>query len=566
MASLTVKTIKGKKYYYARVCKRVNGKPKVVQTTYLGSLETIIKKIQRPSSIPDVSEVIINEFGATAALYQIAQKLKFVEIIDRHLPKRKQGPSFGQFMLVAAINRASMPSSKAGISDWFSQTIGPRLLGIKPSELSSQTYWNHMNQIDQDALANIENDLVDNLIKVFNVRLDCLLYDATNFYTYINTKTLSELAQRGRNKQKRNDLRQVSLAMMTSTDFHVPLMHMVYGGNIGDAPQFGSVIEVLVKRYKKLVEACPCVTLVFDKGNNSEDNFLEFKNTGMHFVGSLRPDQAKELLNVPLRKYRELEGEGLEKVKAYRVSLKVFQEERTVVITHNEKLLAGQLQGISRNISKSRNELAGLQTRLKQWVRGEIKRGRKPSVHSVEKNVNKILQREFMKDIFKTEITLENDFVTLSWRLKQNTLSRLTRLKLGKTILFTDNHNWSDEEIVRAYRGQYNIEHAFRDMKNPHYLGWNPRYHRIDKHIRVHAFYCVNALTLVCLLRSQLAASGISLSLESLMEQLNSIRETISVYTQGKNGPPRLSYSLSRMAPIQKKLYELLNLKQYRQS
>ena len=36
MASITKKVIRGKPYYYARECKRVDGKPKIVWQKYLG--------------------------------------------------------------------------------------------------------------------------------------------------------------------------------------------------------------------------------------------------------------------------------------------------------------------------------------------------------------------------------------------------------------------------------------------------------------------------------------------------------------------------------------------------
>jgi len=38
---------------------------------------------------------------------------------------------------------------------------------------------------------------------------------------------------------------------------------------------------------------------------------------------------------------------------------------------------------------------------------------------------------------------------------------------------------------------EFKIEHAFGEMKNPHFLGWNPRLHWTDQKIRVHAFCCV---------------------------------------------------------------------------
>jgi transposase len=566
MASLTEKIISGRKYYYARVCKRVNGKPKIVQTHYLGTVEKMIENAHGPKQIPRAKEVCILELGATGALFDIAQRLQFVEIIDRHCPKRNQGPSVGQYMLVAAINRASHPTSKTVLGEWFDQTIGPRLMGIHARQLSSQAFWNHMDRLDHQSLIKIENDLLLRLIDEFEINLDCLLYDATNFYTYINTRTESELAKRGHNKQKRNDLRQVSLGMMTSSDFHVPLLHMVYGGNITDPTQFGSVIDELVDRYKHLTEVCPKITVVFDKGNNSEANFQAFANTDMHFVGSLKLNQCPDLLNVRLNKYRQLRGPSLEEVTAYRSRCKVFAEERTALMTYNENLLAGQLQGIGRNILKCKAELHALQTKLKRWASGKIRKGRKPTIESTEKKVQKILRREYMSEIIITSTTLSEGFPSLQYQIQQTAIARLSKTVLGKTLLFTDNDEWTDEQIVCAYRAQYHIEHAFREMKNPHFLGWNPRFHWTDQKIRVHAFYCVAALTLVSLLRRELAANRIHLSAEALMENLCAIRETISVYPQGKNQPPKLSPSISRLTKTQRTLYNRLDLGRFRQN
>jgi transposase len=564
MPSLTHKIIKGYKYYYVRICKRVNGRPKIVQTIYLGTVEKIIENAEGAKEIPKAKEVFLAEFGATAALLDLANRLQFVEIIDRHASKRDQGPSVGEYMLVAVINRATHPASKAAIANWFEQTAGPRLMGIRPSQLSSQAFWNHMDRLKQEALINIENEILVRLVDEFNIDLNVLLYDATNFYTYINTKTKSDLAHRGKNKQKRGDLRQVSLGMMTSSDFHVPLLHMVYGGNINDSTQFGSVIDELVKRYKQLTEACPHVTLIFDKGNNSEENIEAFKKTHMHFVGSLKLNQCEELLKVPLRNYRELAGEELEDVKAYRARHKVFAEERTVLITYNENLLAGQLQGIGHNIAKCREELHLLQVKLKRWEAGKIRKGRKPTLEGTKKKVSKILDREYMKKIITTTVSTTGEFAMIQYHVDQKALGLLTRTVLGKTILFTDNHEWTDEQIVWAYRAQYHIEHAFREMKNPHFLGWNPRFHWTDQKIRVHAFYCVAALTFVSLLRREIASKGLYLSAEKLMKNLVEIEETLSVYPQGNNRPPKISYSMSHLNEVQKKLYDLLRLKRFR--
>ena len=45
MASLTKKKINGRTYYYARECKRINSKPKIVWQKYLGRLEDIVTAV-----------------------------------------------------------------------------------------------------------------------------------------------------------------------------------------------------------------------------------------------------------------------------------------------------------------------------------------------------------------------------------------------------------------------------------------------------------------------------------------------------------------------------------------
>ena len=50
MASIIKKTIRGKPYYYARECKRVDGKPKIVWQKYLGKAEDIIDALTRSAN------------------------------------------------------------------------------------------------------------------------------------------------------------------------------------------------------------------------------------------------------------------------------------------------------------------------------------------------------------------------------------------------------------------------------------------------------------------------------------------------------------------------------------
>ena len=140
----------------------------------------------------------------------------------------------------------------------------------------------------------------------------------------------------------------------------------------------------------------------------------------------------------------------------------------------------------------------------------------------------------------------------------------LCRVQFGKTILFTDDADWTEEQIVLAYRSQYHIEDAFKQMKNPHFLGWSPMFHWTDSKIQVHAFYCVLALLLTSLLQRELAQKGEPLSINRMLEELGGIRETLIVYPrrQGQRQTSTLT-CLTRMSPLQQRLFSLLNLQRF---
>jgi transposase len=563
MASLTPKFLKGRTYYYARECQRVNGKPKIVKTVYLGSLDHIIQAVTQPQSPLRPQTVRLASFGDVAALFDQARQIGLVELIDAQIPKRDQGLSVGQYLLLAAINRAAHPASKAQLAHWYHHTVLPRLLPATTDQLSSQAFWNHMEYVRAADIAAIEQALSQRLIRQLNLSLRTLVYDGTNFFTFINTCTPAHLPARGHNKQHRGDLRQVSLGMLVSTDFHVPLFHHVYTGNQTDATAFQTVSEELAARYRQLAQGCEHITLIFDKGNNSAEAFETIDGSPFHFIGSLVPSQHPDLLRIPLEDFQPLPGPRLASCLAYRTTKPVFGQERTIVITYNENLLAGQLQGIEASLTKARHKLDALQASLRRRREGRLKQGRAPTAESIRKQVEQSLSGQFLKNLIHFEVG-PGQIPTLSYRTDTAALARLMRTHLGKTILFTDNADWTTEEIVLGYRAQDRIESAFRDMKNPHFLGWSPMFHWTDSKIRVHAFYCVLALTLTSLLQRRLHEHGLDLSLGRMMELLGGLEEVLLIYPQRpEETHPRTTTCLSERDAEQEQLLQALNLARY---
>src|SRR6058998_384512 len=564
MPSLTRKVIKGRSYYYARWCQRVGGRPKIVKTAYLGAIENIVQAVETAQQPLPPQTAEVSHFADVAALYDQALQIGLIELIDAQVPKREQGLSVGQYLVLAAINRAAHPTSKAKLAAWYRHSILPRLIPANADQLSSQAFWNHMDRVSQEDIQAIEKNLSTRLLRDLKLDLRTLVYDGTNFFTYINTRNPATLPARGHNKQKRTDLRQVNLGLLVSTDFHVPLMHKVYTGNLTDATAFQTISEELAQQYRQLAEGCQHLTLIFDKGNNSIDAFQNLDQSDFHFVGSLVPTQHPDLLKIPLEQLRPLSGPRLEGVSAYRTRKKVFAQERTVLITFNEALLEGQLQGITANLEKARGKLAALQNGLRRRQQGRVKGGRAPTADSVAKQVEQILSGQHLKQLIHCEVT-GGAIPSLSYRSDTAALSRLVETQLGKTLLFTDNEDWSDEEIVLGYRAQHHIESAFRDMKNPHFLGWSPMFHWTDSKIRVHAFYCVLALMLTSLLQRTLHEKGHDLSMARMLELLGGIQEVLLIYPKAVGEKkPRTACCLSTMeTEEQQRVYEALSLRRY---
>jgi transposase len=567
MASLQRRYVRGHAYYYLVESRRVNGRPRPVILQYLGSADTLWQRLQQASAEPVRARVRL--WGGVAALYDLAQQLQLVELIDQMAPKRKQGPSLGQYMLVAAINRCLAPTSKLQMPAWVHSTPLPQWLDSSAQQFSSRRFWDNMELLTQEKIDAISQALSQRLIESFHLDLSALVFDCTNFDTFLDTENRSQLAQRGHAKSKRTDLRIVGLALLVSVDFHVPLLWKVYPGNQHDSPTFAQVLKELTTRYQTLARDCQSITLIFDKGNNSAANQEILDASGFHFVGSLVPTHYPDLLAIPLKKFTQLKDPRLQPARAYRLTRTVWGVERTLLITFSPELQRKQMRGIQQHLAKKRRALEELQAKLRRSQKPDAK-GKGYTRESLRKHVRQICSGQYMAQILKVAVTGKGNRLQLTYRTDGAVLARIEQQQLGKRILFSDHHGWTNDQIVLGYRSQSHIEDAFADMKDPHFLSWEPMFHWTDSKIRVHAFYCVLALTLASLLQRRAAQNGFSLSVQALMKTLNGIQEVINIYPAtrkaGSPGRPKLQTTLTEMDPTQEALYRLFNLDRYRKA
>ncbi len=539
MGTIIKKKIKGINYYYYVESKRIDGKSRYVNQKYLGSADKLLKMVLESGKSLQEQVLYAHEvqFGSVVLIYDIAMKLGVVDIIDSVAPKRKQGASVGMYILTAAINRAVAPTSKSGLKDWYEQTSLPYITGLKPNLFTAQNFWNNTD-ITIDQLRVIEDKLLKKTIDVFGIDIKSLIYDATNFFTYIDTMNSSELAKRGHDKAKRKDLRTVGLALMVTPDYSIPIISETYPGNRSDSIQFSVMMEQMKQRFRDITGEEAEITIVFDRGNNSQDNLdlLENEHLRFHYVGGLKKNQVPDLFNVSKSKYSPLEcpanaPEKYANLFTYHMDTQVFGRNVKTVIVYNPELEKGQIQGININTEKTKSDLLDIQGRLLKRARGEITKGRKPTLESVKKSVEKILKkREFMAEIFEYEIFKKDNHVLLTFSESDQKLQDIIDGQLGKTALFTDRSDMTDYQVISAYRSAWHVETSFKQMKNTDFLTVRPIFHWTDSRIAVHIFICVLAYRLCTILRKDLHEKGIDCNINQFLKSMGAINRVTTFY------------------------------------
>ena len=561
MAYITKKSGGGNVYYYAEESHRVNGKRCRKWQKYLGPLNKIISAVEGANELPKYAEIF--QFGAPAAYLHVTEKIDLVNNLDKWFAKRQQGISIGLYLVIAAINRGINTVSKNGMWEWYKDTILLRVFPevTKPS-VSSQRFWDNFSKIDTGALKEIWLDLVSRITQQEGIDLSTVSYDGTNFYTFISSfNTHCPLAKRGKNKQGRRDLRQISYALFCTRKEHFPLYYDIYEGNTHDAKQFKKVIARFHEAYQTRGAVSGGMTIVLDKGNNSKDNFKIFApGSNLHFVGSVKVDDHKDLSLVSNKdgRFEKLTNPKLEEVKAFRVKKKIYDIEMTVVVSHNNNLYSSQIQSINNEIDKCMGKLQRIMGRLQERRAGIITKGKKPTVDSVKKNVASILTGQYMKRLIDTEVEAADNLPELTYWLNTDEYKKLADTYLGKNIIITDNHLWKTEDIILTYRSQYIIEDIFKQMKDRKTGTWWPLFHWTDQMIHVHGFYCSLTVLIRALMMKYINDAGLVMSVNKLHDKIAGIREVCNIFAK------RASQSvISKLDDSQKKLFKIFNMKKY---
>ena len=551
MAHFHVKTKKGRPYLYIREIARVEGKPKVVSQVYVGSPERVASLV---TGMGDAAvKLKVQEFGALWLASQIDREVDLAGIVDEVVPRadREQGPSVGEYFLYCIWNRMCEATSKNRLSQWYERTAVQQIRPVDLGELTSQRYWEKWDRVTEDGLVQISRRFFKRIWALEAPDADCLLFDTTNYYTFMASDTPSDLAKRGKNKEGRHNLRQVGLGLLVTRGSRLPLYYCVYPGNLHDSRQFAAVMDEMFGVVCGFDNTKERLTVVIDKGMNSQGNFAWIdEHSRIHFVTTYSTHFAQDLASMHLDEFEPADTKKNrlltedDRILVYRTKGEYWGKERAVVVTYNPVTQRKQTYTFDSKLEDLRQELLAMRSR----VRDRAPHWRDPEM--IKERYLRICEHLHVpSDLYDIELSQRGGTLSMSFRKNVVRVQR-KRAMFGKNIIITDNVDWTTSEIVEASLDRWQVEDRFRLSKDDECVAMRPLRHWTDSKIRCHLFACVVAMTYLRRIELKLKAAGVDRTAEDVMEDMRHLHSVLILRDGARKAERRLEIPTKTQAEV----------------
>ena len=480
-------------YLFLVATKRIDGRVRQVTVANLGRLEkadelipNLVEKLADFSNklkVINLSEDLKSdwskEYGPVLIFKRVWENLGLDKYLGRYLKRKRIKFKAQDLIFSLVLNRLMEPKSELAVHEWVKN-----IYGIK--EVADLNQWYRSLDFLITHKDKLENDLFLRQMDLFHQEIDVVLMDTTSLVYWGDGEKAEGILDYGYSKEKRFDLKQVIVGIFMTKE-GIPIGHEVYPGNTNDINAFKEMIRSVKERYK-----IRRVIIVCDRGMVSKDNLRQLELEGYEYIVGMR--------------MRQLKQEDAQKILDIKEMRRVTRDLRAREVNFKDRrLIACFNQGQARRDRVKRGEvLARLIDKLKtQGLKSLL-------VHTEYSKYLKIKAE-------KPELDEE--------RIKREELFD------GKFVLET-NTDLSWKEVVIAYKDLWQVERAFRTLKNELEMG--PIYHYTERRIRAHIFICFLALVLRVTLQKAFKDINKTISLSKVMNDIKKIK-AIKLNIQGSH-------------------------------
>ena len=342
------------------------------------------------------------------------------------------------------------PCSKLGFADWWAKTAAPRFTAVPGTVLDHRRFWDAMHSITLEQMQQASAAITRRAVEAFGLDCSSVALDMTNFATFIDTgNEKAPIAQLGKAKQKRSDLRLIGLGLVVTRDGGIPLTWHAYPGNKPDVTQFPAMITALRDQYEAITASCgqqPAgMTVVFNAAENSEDNFAFLARTGLGYIGSVQASDCPDLTSLPASARTIIDKDRFSGLTGYDTRRVVYGADRRAMLTHSPELHHSQALGLTgTTLAKAGKKLDELAATL---ARGKTRRSQRKGAGQIEKITAKPWARRVLAWQLSGDPPKD---LRLTWHEDPGARAALEDELFGKHVLITGHDNWPAAEVVQA--------------------------------------------------------------------------------------------------------------------
>jgi transposase len=423
-------------------------------------------------------------------------------------------------VLVLIANRLTRPSSEHALADWLETDYicdrrGRRYVpcwkqqGRVQVDLAQLQRW--YRTLDHLLLnkETVEVALYERLRTLFDFQPDLVMYDLTSTYFEGHGPALAKHGY-SRDGKPRNVQVVVGMVMVAGW----PIAHHVWAGNRRDSTTVKEVIADLAKRFN-----FGRVIFVGDRGMVTKGNLklLSESEAQGFLVGMTRrrnPEAETLIDRVDPAKWIDcpMGITACEKANPPRTrvqEVKCDREGVRVFVVDSDERRGYEERQRTKKMQRAREALEKVQSRVAQ--------GRLKQAEKIGAAVERALQKH-------------SGYRYYGWELKEGRLEifehpvNLPREKKyeGKYLIQTDQTEMTPQEAVSHYKDLNEVERGFRSLKNP--FGMRPVWHHADRRVKGHIFVASLSFLIERMLERALRKAGVSLSAQSALESLKTIR------------------------------------------
>ena len=419
------------------------------------------------------------EMGAAVPSAYFHRDLGVWDFFERRRTARKSSWDPCRILELLVWDRIAHPSSKSAA--WGRRGSFPRRCAFSLDDV-----YRSLDYLAANA---------DKLVRHMNASLEAargprdrsrLYYDVTNYYFEVDGEDDGDgLRKKGVSKEHRPEAI-VQMGMLVDAG-GIPLDYRLFPGNVNDMSTMVPMMEKAGLRGDADDPGRERVVVVADKGLNTSANIARATLDGNGFVFSQSVRKATRALKAWV-----LDEEGYEESGSGRFKVKSGIADKAVYVTGGD--------GRRRKVMVPVKEVAF-------WSRDFFERSRRERAKVVEKTRAALARGDMSGAVSRSSAKYAKDRPVVketgeaashNWVLDEERIAADAAMD-GYYCIISSEQEWSEGEIIEAYRGLARIEDSFRVLKST--MDARPVYVWTRKHIEAHFLVCYVALTIMRLMQ-----------------------------------------------------------------